>query len=368
MIVRIAMSSWDSDLMFSKVQLKSFGLLVGIIIACQSPAAADAKTILSSAVSPLTQAEDLARQGKLAEARQVTEAYLARNPKSLEALAFQGTLSEGLADYSGARESYKRLLALAPDVWQARLGLARCNLKLTEYRAAVQELLQLSQEYPQEPKIWLNLATARLETGELDDAEDAAKRAILLEPDSIAAVKVLAEIKFQSGHPRYARELAVAILEREPRKQENYKFLLKCMSYTKTDPEDLNTTIDIAQDYMTESPELFYEFGRTAEAHAKAIKAGNSERLSRRKNAWYLVVSRAFDLACRQNESNAAYHLELAKVLAVLRMKQAALVEAEKARRLQPDIKYGKQLDAAVAAARRDIAGRIKVSLSGQGI
>ena len=376
------MSSWGCELMFARSL--SVVLSVGIIIACCVGHSVAAKTNLSSESraakalpaqqkelplpdSCLLEAQSLAQNGKLAEARKLTQSYLKKAPKSLEAVAFLGTIDEALGNYAEARESYKRLLTLAPDVWQARLGLARTNLKLSEYRAGVDELTKLSQEHPDEAKVWLNLSLAKLETGDLDDAEDAAKKAILFDPSSLAPVKLLAEIKFQSSQVRYARELALAILKREPKNSENYKFLLKCMAFTRVVPEELNDVIDIAQDNGVSS-KLLYELGRQGELHALAIKPGNSLKLTRRKNAWYLVSARAFDLACRADEKNARYHIELARVLAVLKMKQAALVEADKASRIDPNIKYGKQLDAAVAAAKRDIAGRIKVCLSGQGI
>jgi len=102
-----------------------------------------------------------------------------------------------LERYEEAIATYSRGLEFASDEWQASLvgNRAMSQLKLNDTEAAGRSLQQLLRKHSGRPMLWGQLAQVKIAQQQADEAEDAIRRAISLDPRNGQFRMVLAEIQ-----------------------------------------------------------------------------------------------------------------------------------------------------------------------------
>ena len=100
---------------------------------------------------PDSAASSVAASGKSGEPSRLEELYqerAARNPQDVEAFEGMAILQVRRGDYAQAINSYRRVLELAPDNHDAKVGLGRALAFAGEYGAALRSFQVLLQEHP----------------------------------------------------------------------------------------------------------------------------------------------------------------------------------------------------------------------------
>jgi tetratricopeptide (TPR) repeat protein len=124
------------------------------------------------------------------EAIRVAHEALDRDSNNQAALLNLACAHEALDAWSEQAEALKALLALEPDDVDARMMLARNQMRIGAFETAVQEALEAEKRLPRETKIHVFLAAAYYEWGRMHDAMDQANIALRLEPDHSDAHEV----------------------------------------------------------------------------------------------------------------------------------------------------------------------------------
>jgi predicted O-linked N-acetylglucosamine transferase (SPINDLY family) len=117
-------------------------------------------------------------------------------------LTLQGQLEQARAEYLAA-------LRVAPDLTEAREGLASVCVALGRFKEAIVHLRELDRKDPQRLGILAALAEALFETGDLNEAEATAKRALALDASASGPYTTLADIHSVRGE----LDLMVATLQ-----------------------------------------------------------------------------------------------------------------------------------------------------------
>lgn len=312
-----------------------------------------------------TQAAAEAKTGHPEQARNTVRQLLKTDPSNVRALKMLAGLDDLLRDYESAFSNYQKALSKSSADWELELGMARASMQMGRFKQAIIILKKLAERHPDEPKIWLNLALAKVGTGENDEAEGAAEKAISLGGQTQSAMRVLAEIKLDTSQGAFAKELGHMLLASNAKDRDNYLFVLQCMAHTKSTPDELDNLVDLAETNLPKDADLFYQLGHRGIVHGMVVKPKDSQStLQTRKRTWYLVAARALNLAALSAPQNVQYHMELARLLAELGMNHAAAHEVNVARQLDPTIKLTKKLERAIQVSDNDIAGRLKLMLN----
>ena len=118
------------------------------------------------------------------------------------ALEAQGRLAD-------ARVEYERALALKPGLRQAAVNLAVLLEKQGDPRAAAAAYQAVARDFPDDAVSRERLAVLYRSAGQLDEAWRLAREALVREPRSIAAQKVLAQVAFARGDLDLAKLVAL---------------------------------------------------------------------------------------------------------------------------------------------------------------
>jgi tetratricopeptide (TPR) repeat protein len=129
----------------------------------------------------------------------------------------------------------------------AGIGEAQCWLSLGQNAKAIELLERLAKENPQNTDVLINLSNAYLEAHELPDAEAAAQHAVLSDPSSYAARRILAEIAFEQHNLLHAIALGRQILARFPQQESAYLFLARCYAYQSALPREAGDLVVLAR-------------------------------------------------------------------------------------------------------------------------
>lgn len=149
------------------------------------------------------------REGRLEEALGRFHRALALN--SRHALAVSNIARTLLLQHKPeqARERYLAALEIAPDLLEARAGLAAAAFALGRYSEGIALLREVLARDAKDAQAWGLLADALFQSGELEEAASAAAQARALDPASPGPYSILALIQVIRGET----EQAIAVLE-----------------------------------------------------------------------------------------------------------------------------------------------------------
>ena len=159
-------------------------------------------------MTPLEQALQHHKAGRLKEAEAIYREILAREPTHPDALHWLGVMAYQLGQHETAVELIERALARQPDYAEAHnnLGLAlRARGQMTGAVSAYRQALALA---PDDPEVYNNLGIALADHGDINEAIAAFEHAVTLSPDFAEAhfnigTNLLLNGEFEQGWQEY---------------------------------------------------------------------------------------------------------------------------------------------------------------------
>jgi len=123
---------------------------------------------LAAADGAVTQALSLLSQGRFAQAQQLLEQALAKDPDSLEATMAMGQVLDYVADFEGALKYFKRAADANPDSLEAAVWLGAALLAVDKYDQSIavsEKALSVWEKKTTDKeflsRLWVNLAGAQ---------------------------------------------------------------------------------------------------------------------------------------------------------------------------------------------------------------
>jgi tetratricopeptide (TPR) repeat protein len=153
------------------------------------------------------------RAGRWEQAAEAFRSVLRRNPDDVDAQFNLALTEERLGAAGRARAAYEAALKLRPDHLPSLVNLARLERQSGRAERAAQ-LLEAAARRPElasQPALWVQLSITERVAGNLDAAEQAARRALSLRRDP-GAYEALALVSSARGQDREAELLATAAL------------------------------------------------------------------------------------------------------------------------------------------------------------
>jgi tetratricopeptide (TPR) repeat protein len=157
-------------------------------------------------------------QGQMPQARQILQQQIQRYPEHAWGWFWFGAVAEAEGRISEAIEAYRRALAQAPYLTEARRKLADALLQAgreAEAEAVLLELIRLEPEH--EPRAWYNLGLVRWRTGRSLEAREALQKAVELEPRLLEGWINLGSIWLEENALKQAERCFSIALELDPR-------------------------------------------------------------------------------------------------------------------------------------------------------
>jgi tetratricopeptide (TPR) repeat protein len=119
-------------------------------------------------------------------------------------------------DYAAARDGYQELLDEYPYEVEAREFLAEVFDQEYDDAAALEQLLILAKQEPENPGVWVSLGETHLRLGQLEHSEEALDRYLSLAPQDPYGFTVLGELRQAEGRYDVAAEHLQRALELNP--------------------------------------------------------------------------------------------------------------------------------------------------------
>jgi tetratricopeptide (TPR) repeat protein len=123
------------------------------------------------------------RQGRKEEALRAVEEMLARGEGNLRAQMRAGSVLEGLSDWQGAEEAYRKAIEITPELAGGYAALANLLLQQPSRVAEAQTLAEKAAELEPTARYLALLARASLSASDIRAAEEAIARAYALAPE-----------------------------------------------------------------------------------------------------------------------------------------------------------------------------------------
>ena len=132
-------------------------------------------------------------------AEEIFSKLAAANPQDYAALFYLALADTGLNKDAEAVAGYKRVLALKPDLYEAKLNLGMVLLRDHDAQSALPFLQQAAQQKPKEARPNRYLGDALLQTGDATGAAQAYQAALAQDPKMAAAELGLGQSLLQQG-------------------------------------------------------------------------------------------------------------------------------------------------------------------------
>lgn len=116
-------------------------------------------------------ANALAEAGQYREALEVISDDLARSDRSMQLERLRGFLAQSAENFTQAVSSYERVVAMAPNDWEAWNNLGNARRCTGDFEGGIAALKRAAELEPNSPPIRLNLAVAIGAAGDLAEAE-----------------------------------------------------------------------------------------------------------------------------------------------------------------------------------------------------
>jgi Flp pilus assembly protein TadD len=162
--------------------------LLAALAGCGAPAG---QTDLGSAASNIRVADAAISSGSLEVALQVLQGILKTDPANTDALTRQAKVQFAIGNVNAAEVSYRRALAVKPDLAEARIGLGKVAMR-TNPAEAERIFLAVLKDAPRNVHVLNNLGVARDLQGHHADAQKAYRQVLEISPGLPSAQQNLA--------------------------------------------------------------------------------------------------------------------------------------------------------------------------------
>jgi tetratricopeptide (TPR) repeat protein len=129
----------------------------------------------------------------------ILRAAVSETPQHAHAWFLLGRADMERQEYAAAAANFRRAIQAQPDFEEARVGLGYALLEGGARSAAAREFEAALARTPNSTRALEGLAAARLAASDLPGAEDAARRALDLDPAAPLAHRTLGEVAYRRG-------------------------------------------------------------------------------------------------------------------------------------------------------------------------
>jgi tetratricopeptide (TPR) repeat protein len=271
----------DEDLFLERVLVGAErGEIDSVIGFCQALVAQDhsAAPLILEAL-----AKGYLRRARPRDAEKALNAWLERQPDNLQALLIRGQIHEQDLRHYDAIADYRRVLAVDPEIEEARLYFYESLMQLGLSEGALPQLEYLSQRHPNNLKVQVYLARSYDRMGRPDDAEQILAAVLARRPDYGPAFAERGKLALRAGRTIEAETWLRQAIDLEPGDGLAHYHLVLCLEMNAKSEEaqqararleqvegDMRRILDIAREKMQQSPhdpDLHYELGAIALRH-----------------------------------------------------------------------------------------------------
>jgi tetratricopeptide (TPR) repeat protein len=139
------------------------------------------------------------REGRRAEAIAECEALSRRMPADGEVKRLCANMHTVAGNFARSLEMFEALLAASPDDAELLFNAALCHRELNDFESAAMRFERHTQVHPRDAGGWAGLADCRLRAKRLDDAVEAAGRALALDAKTVPALVARGQAYEQAG-------------------------------------------------------------------------------------------------------------------------------------------------------------------------
>ena len=145
-------------------------------------------------------------RGNYTVALSETRLAIKDDPTYYNAYNMQGLVFMELREDTPAREAFNRALALAPNNPEVlnNFGWFLCLRNDTSRGLEMMRRAAADTLYPTPEKAWFSIGLCQRRAGNVAEAEDALRRAVLIRPDMIGALYNLAHLSYERGNTKDA--------------------------------------------------------------------------------------------------------------------------------------------------------------------
>jgi tetratricopeptide (TPR) repeat protein len=221
-----------------------------------------------------------------ADARQACELWRAIEPDAPWAWLWGGWVSERMVQVEQATEFYQRALELAPEDRDARVAVARMQLRQRNPAAASPHYEWALARDPDDAEALLGLAQCRIEAGRVPDALPLIDRVLSREPSSNLASSLRGRAALETGDAAAAEGWLRRAVKAEPGDAEALHLLILSLRAQRKDQEagELARRLQALQQDLRRLTELrrtigpnFADAGSCCEAGVIALRLGRTQ-------------------------------------------------------------------------------------------
>ncbi len=222
----------------------------------------------------VAEADKLAAEGKLLDARQRYALVLEQDPANAGAALKLARTCEALREWDCAAGAYAAAAGASQggERSDAYANLAAVHLRRAAYPQAVEAARRALAINPQHPSAAVTLAYALVRTGKLDEGRAAAEQAVALAPASPLAHIALGEALVAGGRPADAEAALRKAIEVDPRSAEAYAALAE-VQYRKGDLDQALASASKAFELGSGFPHLYVIRARIHDARGNTTLA-----------------------------------------------------------------------------------------------
>jgi tetratricopeptide (TPR) repeat protein len=223
------------------------------------------------------------RRARPRDAERALNEWLTRQPDNLQAILLRGQIHDEDLRYYDAIADYRRILEVDPELGEARLHLCESLMQLGLSEEASPHLEFLSQRYPDNLKVQVDLARSYDRLGRPEQAELILAGVLARQPDYGPALAERGKLALRVGRTVEAEQWLRQVVDLEPNYILAFYQLALCLEKNGKSVEaqqvqmrlgkvesDMRRVQDIAREKMQrtpDDPDLHYELGAIALRH-----------------------------------------------------------------------------------------------------
>jgi Flp pilus assembly protein TadD len=204
-----------------------------------------------------------------------------------------------------AMKELKTSIALEPKFIPAHLAYSQCIFATGKPREGIGYLEATAKANPKDANLWLYLASAYTSIGDINGAQEAAAKAVAIDPQSPSVRRFIIDMNLNSGRVTEATAAARSLLKENPTRPLAYALLIRCYFVGENGAPEIAKVIEQAKQNIPKEELFFFEVGNECYKHSK------SKREQPQKQAWINCALTAFEAAAAANPNNIDYHMRL---------------------------------------------------------
>lgn len=197
-----------------------------------------------------------------------------------------------------AMKELKTSISLEPNFIPAHLAYSQCIFATGKPREGIAYLEGTAKAHPKDANLWLYLASAYTSIGDINGAQEAAAKAVAIDPQAPSVRRFVIDMNLSSGRVAEATAAARSLLQENPTRPLAYALLIRCYFVTENGAPEIHKVIEQARKNIPKEELFFSEIGN------ECWKRSKSKREQSQKQAWTDCALTAFEAAAAANPEN----------------------------------------------------------------